>query len=265
MRATRGGFLGLTLTLLAVLALAGCSKSGQNSAQPNFTQQSGSSSAPTANSGSSSAPNGNSQPSSAPYSAAEQSPAPRSSSSYSAPRPYSQPAPQPVSITVPAGTDLHVVLDHSISSATAHSGDSFSATLVEPVRVRGQNVIPRNARVIGHVVEARSSGRLSREALLVLTLDEVQIGGRPYHIRTGSIARSGASHKKRDIIAIGGGTALGAIIGGIAGGGKGAAIGAAAGAGAGTAGAAITGKKNIDLPAEYALAFRLHAPLVVQQ
>jgi hypothetical protein len=61
----------------------------------------------------------------------------------------------------------------------------------------------------------------------------------------------------------GGGTALGAIIGGLAGGGKGAAIGAAAGAGAGTGGAAFTGNKEIVLPAESALSFRLTSPLEV--
>ncbi len=62
----------------------------------------------------------------------------------------------------------------------------------------------------------------------------------------------------------GGGTALGAIIGGIAGGGKGAAIGAVAGGGAGVGGAAFTGNKEIVLPAESALSFRLKSPLEVR-
>ncbi|HVB99857.1 MAG TPA: hypothetical protein VNJ12_11075 [Candidatus Dormibacteraeota bacterium] len=248
MRAKRNGFLGLTLAVLATVCVAGCSKSSQSPAAPNFTQQSDSSapSAPTSGA-----------------SAASSQDQPAASQPYNQPAPA--PAPQPVSIRIPAGTDLHVVLDQPISSATAQSGDSFSATLVRPVSVRGQRVIPRDARVTGQVVEARASGRLAGEARLVLTLDSVRIGGRRYNLQTSSIARVGASHKKRDIIAIGGGTALGAIIGGIAGGGKGAAIGAAAGAGAGTAGAAVTGKRNVVLPAEASLAFRLVAPLVVQQ
>jgi hypothetical protein len=83
-------------------------------------------------------------------------------------------------------------------------------------------------------------------------------------VRTRSLTMEGKSHKKRDIVAIGGGSALGAIIGGIAGGGKGAAIGAAAGGGAGTAGAAVTGKKDITLPAESHLAFRLERSATVQ-
>jgi hypothetical protein len=43
----------------------------------------------------------------------------------------------------------------------------------------------------------------------------------------------------------------------LAGGGKGAAIGALAGAGAGTAGAAYTGNKEIVLPAESTVSFKL--------
>lgn len=127
----------------------------------------------------------------------------------------------------------------------------------------GQAVIPLNARLAGHIVDSVPSGRLSRQARLVFTLDSVRVNGQSYRLRTDSVTRLGVAHKKRDIIAIGGGSALGAIIGGIAGGGKGAAIGAAAGAGAGTAGAAVTGKKNLVLPAEAPLDFSLQAPVSI--
>ena len=59
------------------------------------------------------------------------------------------------------------------------------------------------------------------------------------------------------------GGAGGAAIGGLAGGGKGAAIGALAGAAAGTVGAA-TGNRDIQLPAESALSFRLLQPLTLK-
>ncbi len=156
---------------------------------------------------------------------------------------------------------MRVALDNAISSATAQSGDGFTATLLVPLRAHGQTIVPRDARVRGHIVSARASGRLSGVAHLDLTLDSVQISGQPVTIRTDTIARAGKNHNKRNLVAIGGGSALGAIIGGIAGGGKGAAIGAAAGAGAGTAGAAVTGKQNIVLPVEATLSFRMTAPL----
>ncbi|HET6199080.1 MAG TPA: hypothetical protein VFD93_01970 [Candidatus Acidoferrales bacterium] len=123
--------------------------------------------------------------------------------------------------------------------------------------------MPRDARVRGTVVEARSSGRLSKPAFLSVAITRIQAGGSWVDVNTHPVTLEGKSHKKRDVVAIGGGSALGALIGGIAGGGKGAAIGAGAGAGAGTAGAALTGKKEISLPAESHLTFRLSRSVTV--
>ncbi|HVA72075.1 MAG TPA: hypothetical protein VNF02_03110 [Candidatus Limnocylindrales bacterium] len=170
----------------------------------------------------------------------------------------------PKPVTIPAGTDIHVILGTTIDSGTALSGDSFDGTISEPIVIRGRTVAPRDARVKGTVVEARKSGRLSTPALLTVALTSIQTAGGWVDVRTDTETWEGKSHKKRDIVAIGGGSALGAIIGGIAGGGKGAAIGAGAGAGAGTAGAAFTGKKEISLPAESRLTFRLSRPVTVK-
>lgn len=170
----------------------------------------------------------------------------------------------PKPVTIPAGTDLHVMFDTSLSTATAQAGDSFEATVSEPVAIDGKTVIAKEARAKGTVVDARSSGRLSKPALLSVSLSSVEANGAWVDVHTDPLTLEGKSHKKRDVVAIGGGSALGAIIGGIAGGGKGAAIGAAAGAGAGTAGAAATGKKEITLPAESHATFRLSQPVTVR-
>ncbi len=50
------------------------------------------------------------------------------------------------------------------------------------------------------------------------------------------------------------------LIGGLAGGGKGALIGGLLGAGAGTAGAAFTGNKDVTVPAESVVTFKLERP-----
>lgn len=167
-------------------------------------------------------------------------------------------------ITVPEGTVINVVLDQTLSSAQNRSGDQFDASVSSPVILDGKTVIPKGARVQGRVVEASASGRLEHPARLRVALSSVEVGSKSYALETTSIGRSGPSHKRRNIEFIGGGAGAGALIGGIAGGGKGAAIGAAAGAGAGTAAAAATGKKDITLPAETPLSFRLTRPVTIQ-
>jgi hypothetical protein len=164
-------------------------------------------------------------------------------------------------ITVPAGTAINVVLDQSLASNQSRSGDEFEASVSAPVVIDGKTVIPKGARVHGRVVEARESGRLSHVAQLRLALRSVEVGGKTYEIETSAVSRIGANHNKRNLELIGGGTGVGALIGGIAGGGKGALIGAAAGAGAGTATAAVTGKKEIVIPAETPLRFKLVQPV----
>jgi hypothetical protein len=70
---------------------------------------------------------------------------------------------------------------------------------------------------------------------------------------------------KRTAVMAGGGGGLGALIGGLAGGGKGALIGGLVGAGAGTGGAAFTGNKEIVIPAETTLTFRLEHSVTVSR
>ncbi|MBI3485173.1 MAG: hypothetical protein HY012_08495 [Acidobacteria bacterium] len=167
-------------------------------------------------------------------------------------------------VAVPAGTEIAIVLDQSISSEQARSGDPFDASVAAPVVVDGKTVIPKGAHVQGIVVEARASGRLKGVARLRLALNSVEIAGKNYDLQTTSLTRSGQNHDKRNWVLIGGGTGVGTAIGAMAGGGKGAAIGAAVGAGAGTATAAATGKKELVLPAESQLSFKLSQPVSIE-
>ena len=167
-------------------------------------------------------------------------------------------------VTLPEGTVINVTVDQTLASNQNRSGDEFEASIAAPVVVAGKTVIPKGARARGRVIEARESGHLQTPARLRLALHSVEVGGKSYQIETSSVTRTGSSHKKRNIELIGGGAGVGALIGGIAGGGKGALIGSAVGAGAGTATAAVTGKKDITIPAETQLSFRLTQPVTVQ-
>ena len=160
-------------------------------------------------------------------------------------------------ITIPEGEQFQVILDETIASDRNHAGDSFAASLSQPVVEDGKTIIPAGAHVTGRVVDAKDSGRLHVPARLSVALSSVEIDGKSYDIDTDTIGKTGKNHNKRNLGFIGGGAAGGALIGGLAGGGKGALIGSAIGAGAGTAGAAATGKKDISLRTETHLKFHL--------
>jgi hypothetical protein len=166
-------------------------------------------------------------------------------------------------ITIPEGVELDVTLDETLASNRSHAGDSFAASLSQPVVEDGKIIIPAGAHVTGRVVDAKDSGRLHVPARLSVALSSVEVSGKSYDIDTSTIGETGKNHNKRNIGFIGGGAAGGALIGGLAGGGKGALIGSLIGAGAGTAGAAATGKKDISMPAETHLRFRLLRPVTV--
>jgi hypothetical protein len=169
--------------------------------------------------------------------------------------------PQPKPLVVPAGTVITVRLGQSLGSKTSQAGESFSATVATPVEIEGKTAIPSGATASGTVVDAKPLGRFKGGAALEVRLDSVNINGTDHPIQTSPLVRSAKGKGKRTAVMAGGGAGLGALIGGLAGGGKGAAIGALAGGGAGTAGAAFTGNKDIVLPAESALSFKLNQPL----
>ena len=165
-------------------------------------------------------------------------------------------------VVLRSGTHLRVRLDEAIDTRRSRAGDRFTATLSEPL-VEGDRVVaPRGTRLEGHVMEARPSGRFKGRAILGLSLDSMELDGRTYRLRS-TAYRSSRGHKKHNWLWIGGGSGGGALIGAAAAGGPAALIGAGAGAAAGTVGAAITGKRQIHLPAESHVTFTLHSNLYI--
>lgn len=167
-------------------------------------------------------------------------------------------------LVVPADTAITVRLDQPLGSKISNAGDAFSATVLEPINVEGKVAIPQGATATGTVTNAAPLGRFKGGAVLSITLNSVTVNGKSYKLETAAVSHSLKGKGKRTAVMVGGGAGLGAIIGGLAGGGKGAAIGAAAGAGAGTAGAGFTGNKEIVLPAESAVSFKLLQPVEVK-
>lgn len=165
--------------------------------------------------------------------------------------------------TLPAGTRISVVTDQAISSKNARVGQTVHGTVAQDVTVGGKVVIPKGSEAKLSVSSVQASGRLSTPGKLYLRLRTVTVHGKAIAVATGSYGKTMGGKGKRDAGFIGGGAAGGAVIGALAGGGKGAAIGAAAGAGAGTAGAAATGKKDVEFPAETRMTFATQAAVTI--
>jgi BON domain len=175
--------------------------------------------------------------------------------------PVEQPTPQPV--VVPAGTALTITVDQALSSKTSQSGQTFLATLAQPVTLDGNTAIPKGSRVTGTVITAKKKGKIKGEGQLALALTSITMRGQHYAIHTGTLDSTVKGKGKRTAATTGGGAAGGALIGGLAGGGKGAGIGALVGAAGGLVGGALTGNKQIEIPAESVLTFTLSKSLTL--
>jgi hypothetical protein len=175
--------------------------------------------------------------------------------------PEEKPKPQP--IVVPAGTVLTVRTTDALSSKASQPGQTFLATLAQPVSVHGKPALPAGATVSGRVVSAKAKGRIKGGGELAIALVSVSVRGRTYPLQSDVLDTTVKGKGKRTAANAGGVAAGGALIGGLAGGGKGAGIGALAGAGAGFVAGALTGNKQIEIPAESVLSFTLAGPLTL--
>jgi hypothetical protein len=159
--------------------------------------------------------------------------------------------------TIDAGTTIQVRTNEQINTDTA---DGRVYTGVVDKDVMGSNsrlVIPKGSNV--ELIARKTSNNE-----LALDMDSITVNGRRYSVAVDENVQAnkeGLGVNQRTGKYVGGGAALGAIIGAIAGGGKGAAIGAGAGAAAGAGVQVLTRGKNIEVPAESLLTYRLSQPL----
>ena len=163
-------------------------------------------------------------------------------------------------VVLPVGTEVAVRTNERIDSRDVVEGQTFSAQIEGDIRdTDGSVVIPRGSDVRLVTRRVESNGDIT------LDVDSITVAGRRYRVSTADEElqnrRDGVGGNARTGQFVGGGAVLGAIIGAIAGGGKGAAIGAASGAGAGAAAQIITRGKEVHVPAESVIRFRLDSPL----
>jgi hypothetical protein len=160
-------------------------------------------------------------------------------------------------IMLPAGTNLVVRMIDGVDSERNSVGQTFSASMDEPVMLNGDVVIPRGADAVVKLVDAAESGKLTGRSTLTLDLLSIKVNERMVDVNTETIKEESSSGGARTAKAVGGGAALGTIIGAIAGHGKGAAIGAGAGAAAGVGAEILTKGQHVKIPSETRLTFAL--------
>jgi hypothetical protein len=174
------------------------------------------------------------------------------------PTPGGDPIVRPADVNVPAGTNLAIRINQHISVKSSRPGDRFDGEVVESLRDANDRVIlPKGTPVGGIIDESHRRGHFKGASILELRLTSLTLNGTRYPLDTHDVSRTKKGKGKRTAAFIGGGTGLGMLIGGIASGGTGLVIGGLAGAGAGTAAGAFTGNRDLDIPAESIIRFKL--------
>ncbi|MGP8259970.1 MAG: hypothetical protein ACLQM6_08470 [Acidobacteriaceae bacterium] len=175
------------------------------------------------------------------------------------------PTVQPADVNIPAGTELSIRINQSISVKHTPPGTPFDGEVVDPwVDGAGRIILPKGTPVGGIVDVSHRRGHFEGASVLELRLTSLTLNGTRYPLETHDLTRTKKGKGKRSAAMIGGGTGLGMLIGGVASGGTGLLIGGLAGAGAGTAGAGLTGNSDIILPAESIVHFKLADDLTLQ-
>jgi len=170
-------------------------------------------------------------------------------------------------VTLPDGTEIVIRTSSRISTKTNQPGQSFVATLEQPLVEDDWVIARKGAEIEGIVTECDPGGRVQGVARLAVQLRKLSLAdGRTLDIQTSVIRKQARTTKKKDAQKIGIGAGIGAAVGAIAGGGKGAAIGAAVGGGAGSGVVLASHGEPATIASETKLTFKLTDPVrIVEQ
>ncbi len=172
----------------------------------------------------------------------------------------------PHTVTIAVGTMLPVRIGETLSSANNERGDTFLATLDQPLVVDGFVIAERGSRVEGRVVDAEASGRTKGSSHIGIELVKISTSdGQHVRIRTAAYKKDSNSSAGNDVAKVGIITAIGAAIGAAADGGKGAAIGAGVGGAAGVADVMLSRGKPVEIRVETRLSFRIQEPVTITE
>ena len=146
-----------------------------------------------------------------------------------------------------AGTKIRVSMDNEINSEVAGVNDTFTTKIAEPVRVRETIVLPVGTVIEGRVTKVERAASGGKGGILSVRFETLRFENGEKREIEGVLVNElkAASSQKTSILAVIGGTAIGALLGAVSKAENGALIGAGIGAGAGTGVALVRKGKNV--------------------
>ena len=162
---------------------------------------------------------------------------------------------------IPAGQELDVRLQSTLSSEHATVEQRFDATTVVDLMQNGRVLVPAGAVLHGVVSSVKPAGRVDRTGSLTLSFDRMTVSGRDYPVRGMATQIFESGGIREEVGTAGAGAGVGGVVGGLLGGVQGAILGAVIGAGGAVA---ATDGKDISLPAGSIIRVRLDQELMVR-
>jgi len=170
-------------------------------------------------------------------------------------------------LEAPAGTQLVVRTVERIDSRNGGADQTFSAIVEQEVTNGSGHVIIPERSSAQLIIRQISSGGTTGSPEMMLDIQSISVDGRRYLVSTTDVtldSGTGIGNNKRTAETIAAGAALSTVIGAIAGGGKDAAIGVPVVAAGGADVQVLTRGRDVQVPAETILTFRLDKAVTLQ-
>ncbi len=138
--------------------------------------------------------------------------------------------------TLQAGTEIHLRMDNEINSKVSSRNDTFSATVSSPVVVRDVEVLPIGAVIEGKIIGVTPASAGKKDGSFELKFETLRLKTAVTRAIEASLITEKTGKNSSpvfNLVAIMGGTAIGAVLGGWLNKSQGTLIGAGVGAGVG--------------------------------
>ncbi len=154
---------------------------------------------------------------------------------------------------LPSGTKFRVRMDNEINSKVSSKGDTFTATVFEPVRISETVVLPIGTIIEGRIIKVKRASAGNKNGEMEVRFETMRFTEGEQRDIEGILViplKAESSSPTASILTVVGGTAIGALLGAVSKADNGALIGAGIGAGAGGGIAYLKKGKDVKIKAD---------------